>query len=357
MTVSGPKVRDYTDTERRLEVEIDVAPAYELLLSLFAFGCSDRSEYEVGEEWFDRTYESASVPLQAGLDLVLRTGEHLVGLLGVVYELPAPKTVEALLDKLAAMDPIDVRLALLSEAEGKLDMDAVRRAAAGDEGARAKVLEHPKVQKHRDGVAAILEGDAATFKEGLIETLRLFAQDVLADHPHVMPILERDAAEKRAMAATVPPDRLVEMATNGVTFAMQPSVTGVVLIPSKVIRPWVVIAEHGSLRMFAYPVTDESIADPAGPPSWLVQFYKALGDDKRMRILGYLAAGSKSLTDIADHLDVSKSTAHHHVSLLRRAGLVRVTIGDDREYSIRTDAVPEATGMLERFLSNSTQGA
>lgn len=356
MTVTGPKVRDYTDTERRLDVEIEVSPAYELLLSLFAFGCEDRSEYEVGEEWFERTYATASTALQTGLDLILRTGEHLVGLLGIVHDLDQPKTVEAFLQKLASMDSVDLRLALLGEIESKLGTGLLRNAVAGDADAVRELLEHPKAQKHRRGISAILESDPDEFQDSLIETLRSFADDVLADHPHLMPILERDAAEKRAMAATLPPDRLVEMATNGVTFAMQPSVTGIVLIPSKVVRPWVVIAEHGSLRIFAYPVADESIADPGGPPNWLVGFYKALGDEKRMRILGYLAEAPKSLGDIAKHLDVSKSTAHHHVSMLRHAGLVRVTIGEEREYSIRTDAIPEASGMLQRFLTNQRQG-
>jgi DNA-binding transcriptional ArsR family regulator len=55
-------------------------------------------------------------------------------------------------------------------------------------------------------------------------------------------------------------------------------------------------------------------------------------------------------------MDASKSTLHHHLMLLRAAGLVRVTIGVEKEYSLRDDVVPEATGVLQAYINQDTNG-
>ncbi len=148
------------------------------------------------------------------------------------------------------------------------------------------------------------------------------------------------------------PPALVEAATNGVTFKMQPQITGVMLIPSKIIRPWTVIMEHEGLGIFAYSVSDEHLmADADAPPSYLVDLFKALGDERRLRILGILSEGEAALMDIAERLDLAKSTAHHHLRILRTAGLVRVTVGDSKGYSLRRDQIPETARLLDAYLT------
>jgi len=169
--------------------------------------------------------------------------------------------------------------------------------------------------------------------------------------------LARDAEEKRALAASLPPERLVETATNGVTFKLQPEVSGVVLVPSAVVRPWVAITEAGSLRIFVYPVSAETLsADPDAPSPWMVSFYKALADERRLRILNMLASGSASLSEVAERMGLAKSTVIHHMRALRTAGLVLITVGDDKEYSLRTQAIPEAGRLLQAYLGRPAAG-
>ena len=152
--------------------------------------------------------------------------------------------------------------------------------------------------------------------------------------------------------------RLVETTTNGVTFEMQADMTGVLLIPSKIIRPWTVMSDHDGMQIFAYSVADEHLhADPDAPPSYLVELYKALADARRLKMLAFLAETPRSLMEVAEHVDLAKSTAHHHLRILRSAGLVRVTVGKTKDYSLRTDRVPEAQRLLDAYLTTPAQAA
>ena len=56
--------------------------------------------------------------------------------------------------------------------------------------------------------------------------------------------------------------------------------------------------------------------------------------------------------ELAEELDVSKSTLHHHMMLLRSAGLVKVLIGNEKEYALREDVVPETAAVLEAYIGD-----
>jgi DNA-binding transcriptional ArsR family regulator len=47
---------------------------------------------------------------------------------------------------------------------------------------------------------------------------------------------------------------------------------------------------------------------------------------------------------------VAKSTAHHHLAILRHAGLVTIRDEDENVYSLRRDVVPRAGELLESFI-------
>ena len=96
------------------------------------------------------------------------------------------------------------------------------------------------------------------------------------------------------------------------------------MIPSFVNRPLVVsFAEFGETLLIIYPVADESLsAEATLRPLRLVRLSKALGDEKRLRILRALADGEKSLMELAEMFGVAKTTMHHHMIILRSAGLI-----------------------------------
>jgi DNA-binding transcriptional ArsR family regulator len=359
MTISGPKVRDYTDKKRRLTVEVTSGPAFELLASMFVFsmGRQELEEYEVGPEWHDRARAAASSELLAGLEAA-GCGDLWLGLIDQAYETPEPRGVGLFLEHLAATDPLAIRRAMLTMQVHRTEATAetIDRAAGGDAEAVAALM----AMCDPDCVESLKKLTAVSPAESLartVEILRRFDAEVFHGGEANAAALDRDAEEKRALAASLPPERLVETATNGVTFKLQPEVSGVVLVPSAVVRPWVLISEAGSLRIFVYPVSAETLgADPDAPSPWMVSFYKALADERRLRILNMLASGPASLPEVAERMGLAKSTVIHHMRALRTAGLVLITVGDDKEYSLRPQAIPEAGRLLQAYLGRPAAG-
>ena len=357
MTISGPKVRDYTDKKRRLTVDVVSGPAFELLAGMFVFtlGPAEIQEYEVGPEWYEKVHAAASPELLAGLEQV-GCGDLWLGLIGRAYAGPAPRRVDRFLDHLAACDPTEIRREMVAMQVHRTDAtaDLIDRVATGDAEAMVALaaLCDPECV---EGLKKLIAVPAAKTLATVVEVLRRFDAEVFHGGEETAPALARDAEEKLALAATLPPERLVETATNGVTFKLQPEVSGVVLVPSALVRPWVAITELGSLRIFVYPVSAESLsADPDAPSPWMVSFYKALADERRLRILNMLATGPASLGEVAERIGLAKSTVIHHMRALRTAGLVLITVGDDKEYSLRPQAIPEAGRLLQAYLSGPT---
>ncbi len=355
MTVSGPKVRDFTDKDRSLQVIVEADSVYEMLMAMFVFhGESEHHEYEVAQDIVSAVEAYGDDTLIADIDSIGGCGELGLSLVGIAHAMPAPRTVTALVERLDEVGSADLRTLLMRNTGIKPsrghDEATINRAAKGDiDAVRELFAEHP----HGSKLAALLEREPEQMLADVKSVVRRFGEATSGVVAAQQEARDRDAANTRAMAKTMSPDRLVEKVTNGITFEMQPQVSGVLLIPSVVIRPWVVIAEHYTLRIFAYSVSDEVLtADEDAPPAFLIDTFKALGDEKRLRLLGVLAEGDLGLKELAKRADIAKSTAHHHLRVLRSAGLVRVVVGeDDKRYGLRRDSIPEAGRLLESFLA------
>jgi DNA-binding transcriptional ArsR family regulator len=64
-----------------------------------------------------------------------------------------------------------------------------------------------------------------------------------------------------------------------------------------------------------------AVADPL-KPNLCSKYLKAVGEPDRLRIVGCLRDGPRSVSDIAHHLNQPLANASHHLKALRRAGLV-----------------------------------
>lgn len=358
MGSDNPKVQDFTATEQSLTVQVEASSVYETMLSLFVWGNKKESaEYEVGSTFFEQLEASVTGPAAEELAGMVGCGEVWLPLMGLAHSSGESSSMARFIDNIEGMDPIELRKVIISGActHHELPKEDADAAAAGDADAIARVVALKYVSS---GLESLIRAEARDTKARIINLLTAVNDALGASISDALPALRRDADEKRALARSMDAPTLVEKATNGVTFKPQPHITGVVLIPSKIIRPWTVIIEHEGLRIFAYSVADEHLlADPSAPPSYLVDLYKALGDERRLRMLAILSEGDAGLMEIAERVDLAKSTTHHHLRILRSAGLVRVTVGENKSYSLRRQGVPEAARLLDAYLTTPLDAA
>jgi DNA-binding transcriptional ArsR family regulator len=342
---------------------IDVSPAYELLESLVAtFDGGEAETYEIGADWIAEARRRAGDDLLERISAVSHSdSDAFIHLIGLAYDTPAPRTINNFLDHLRATAADEIRLHLVQfyqrETRRRTPVSVIRAAIGGDAAAKAEFLRtsYPEWEPWTDFLRHILDADAEALKSELVEILALWAERVWnPEAPTIVPILERDADAKRQLLHDMPLERFIPTATNGVEFAPRPGIDRVVMIPSFVTRPLVSYLEFGEVLLIVYPVADESVsAETDAPPLRLVRLSKALGDEKRLRILRALAEGEKTLMELAEMFGVAKTTMHHHMIVLRSAGLVSVGVGQKR-YRLRTETVPDVGALLSGYLGAVT---
>lgn len=354
------RVLDLAATQRRFALAIDFGAAYELLLSLCALTRSDASaSYAVGAAWFSEARRRCRPGLRAAIDEFASGYGKLWGhLLGLAWEAAPPKDASALLRAVERAEPLEVHLHLLGyylqSHRGPVGAEAIHGAAAGDAAAQREMLARsfPDDATWQSAARHLLAGGAERAKADVLTILRGWYDDVFErEEQKLMPVLARDARAKEVLSRALPAEQMIEVATNGVEYAPEPGITGAVLVPTVIFRPWVLVSEYRTLKIFCYPVDDDSVAAPSdGPPAHLVRAYKALADDSRLRILRLLSSDSFTLQQLATRLGLAKSTVHHHLAVLRSAGLVRVTEGEEKRYALRRDRVPGLSELLEGYL-------
>ena len=354
--VQQPRVVDVSRPGLALTIEIDASEAAELLLSIATvLAEDDRDTYEIAASRIDEI--RAGVPPN-----LLRQAEELLPgksaalLLGLVYTTSKPRTATAFLEHLEATDPIEIRLHLLgyyARGHHVTEPQTIRRAAQGDAGAIAELLEAAAEYVDADKCAnlerAVL-ADPVENKRALLDLLTSWYEHVLpAIAPADPTLAERDAEAKRELVRSVPPEQVVERLAPGIQWVPGPEIDRVVLFPAFSPRPWVYMSEYKRVKIFCYPITLDRTPSSSGDPAELVRIYKALGDESRLKLLKRLQAGPISLTDAAQEVGLAKSTTHHHLAILRQAGFVLIQEGDDT-YTLRPDLRPEPGMLLEQYL-------
>jgi ArsR family transcriptional regulator, arsenate/arsenite/antimonite-responsive transcriptional repressor len=84
----------------------------------------------------------------------------------------------------------------------------------------------------------------------------------------------------------------------------------------------------------------------------MLQRLKALGDEKRLRIVAQLAGGERCVCDLTDALDAGQSLLSFHLRTLKDAGLVSDRrAGRWVHYSLNAEALAD----LEEFLRSTRE--
>jgi hypothetical protein len=79
----------------------------------------------------------------------------------------------------------------------------------------------------------------------------------------------------------------------------------------------------------------------------LLEFFKTLADEKRLKIIGLLAQREYSVEELATTLDLSVSTTSHHLSYLTHSGLTKARVeGHYYFYSLNFATIQSMAGKL-----------
>ena len=352
-----PGVVDLSQPGHGLAVEIEVSDAAELLMSMCALsGDQDLDTFELGRSRLEQIWSAAPRPLAETAQHLLAGSELLPAhLLGLVYTTPKPRTIDAFLEHLAATDALEVQLHLLGyymRGHHVTEPETIRRAAAGERAAQEEFLAAAAEwsEKH-DAVERLLALGAEQVKERLLDLLPRWNEHIFRPlAAEALELAARDAEAKRQLAASISPEQLVERMTRGLQYAPRPDVHRLVFFPTYWQRPWVLLGEYKHVKIYCYPISVDHEAAEGPDTAELARTYKALGDENRLRLLKLLRARPITLSEAAQALGLAKSTAHHHLAILRQAGFVLVRDDDEKLYSLRDDLLPQTGALLGSYL-------
>lgn len=299
---------------------IDYAPAHEFVVSLAVY--LERSRWkstDLGSAWGAGVEKRLGAEDKARLKAIKETAD-LQPLFLLAYQAPGDRTPAEFMDWLATLSPGDIYERLVN---GSCE--------------EAELTEIPR--------------DLGAWRHRILQALRLWHE---CYYQHVDPAiaahLKAEAESRRIQAATTPALELVDQATKGLLLDTA-GYQRVVLVPQYHMSPWNLGAMWPGLWVLLYPV-EAPQTNPDDPPLALTRLTRALSDENRLRILRFLAQAPRTLNELTERTGLAKSTVHHHMMMLRAAGLVRIheKDRDGRYASLRPGWLDLVSGRLSGFV-------
>jgi DNA-binding transcriptional ArsR family regulator len=291
--------------------------------------------------------------------------------LGWIYSLPGPKDGASALWALSQI-PVEERLAALSlshetpsETREILHEVAERGAWARKDLERLRAVQHEKgIHTRPKQNSLLLKWWACPpeFGELILRTLQAYHQVFFAEEEKRLWTQLNEALDKakeKAEREDVP--TLIEDLSQGVRFTSFPQVSELILAPSYWSTPFVIyslISAESMLLLFGARPAGSSLIPGEEVPDQLLRGLKALADPTRLRILKYLGERPHNPAQLTRRLRLRAPTVIHHLTALRLAGLVQVTLqeGGERLYSARLEIVGAVYETLKSFLEDDTSG-
>lgn len=201
-----------------------------------------------------------------------------------------------------------------------------------------------------DYIAFIANADISSLKEHLISVMKKWFKEVIRPQEKLLQdMLERDISNKEQKLVSMDKLTFIRSVTNSTSYKPDDGINTVLFIPHFHYRPWTISADLPGTKVFYYPIHSNSI-DPENrynPDTMLVRKYKALGDATRLHLLKRLMEGEHTLQQLTEQLPVAKSTLHHHLKMLKSAGLIA---SDKQVYYANKDSIASLDYELQSFL-------
>jgi DNA-binding transcriptional ArsR family regulator len=196
------------------------------------------------------------------------------------------------------------------------------------------------------------------FGEGFLSALQAYYQAYFEEEEkRLLPVLRTglERAQQRAAQLNLP-DLLAEL-SQGVHFDDAfTNAKELVLVPTFWLTPLTLglaLSEETMLLMFGVRPANMSAIPGELVPDSLLRTLKALADSTRLKILYYIAREELTPSELSRRLHLRAPTVTHHLSELRLAGLVNLTVrGQEKFYSARREALQSIYSTLEDFLDS-----
>ncbi|PAE15586.1 hypothetical protein CHH91_13570 [Virgibacillus sp. 7505] len=199
-------------------------------------------------------------------------------------------------------------------------------------------------------IAFIVNADIPSLKEHLISVMKKWFEEVIKPQDRLLlGMLERDVANKEQKLPAMDKLTFIRWVVNSTSYKPDDAIDTILFIPHFHYRPWTISADLPATKVFYYPIHANSI-DPDNrynPDTMLVRKYKALGDATRLNLLKRLMEGEQTLQQLAEQLPVAKSTLHHHLKMLKSAGLIE---SDKQAYYANKESIASLDHELRTFL-------
>ncbi len=87
-------------------------------------------------------------------------------------------------------------------------------------------------------------------------------------------------------------------------------------------------------------------------------FFKALSDETRLKILRILSSGELCACEILEHFNLTQPTISHHLGILVNSGLITTRVeGKWTHYNLQTETLSALQGFLREIAQGNGRGA
>ncbi|PLS15859.1 ArsR family transcriptional regulator [Bacillus sp. M6-12] len=292
------------------EVEVDYAPAYEFITSLYFYINKDRLKiYELGTAWKKEIDQKLTPVFKEALKDKRMEVIHRLSLL--VPKCPGDRTPETFISWFRGLSPSEMYDCML-----------------------------PWVREIPKDMFVLHEHFAYLFNEWNEQ----YFQHI---DPLILNLLKQDAKEKRELLINTAPADLVEQSTNGIRIESE-RVQKLLLVPQYHYAPSSVIDYYEGFITCLYPIENTSSSPFISKRA--IHYFSSLSDENRVLILKSLYGSKRTFKELIEITGLAKSNLHYHLAMLRTAGLIRALHSSERveSYSLRLDTASE---MQQKFLS------
>jgi DNA-binding transcriptional ArsR family regulator len=220
-----------------------------------------------------------------------------------------------------------------------------------------KIFSKKKSSFKKDAVERALDwwsrpdelGDA--FLSALQSYYQVFFEE---EEKRVAPALKAGLENAKSLASRLTFDELFTELTQGVQPGEEFRAPNFIFAPAFWSTPIIFYEKLDAdtqLILFGARPANMSVVPGEMVPDALVRSLKALADPTRLKILFYLSNESLTPSELARRLHLRAPTVTHHLSELRLASLVELTVKhEEKRYSIRAQALEATFGNLTAFL-------